>query len=47
MSAIIADGLHPDMVLLGMNFLRRLEITQRGDELMLKPAPEGAGLKRH
>ena len=36
-SAIIAEGLHPEMVLLGMNFLRQLEITQRGDELILRP----------
>ena len=39
LGAIIADGLDPDVVLLGMNFLRRLEITQRGDELILKPRP--------
>jgi len=36
--AIIVDELHPDVVLLGMNFLRRLEILQRGDELTLRPA---------
>jgi aspartyl protease family protein len=36
--AIIAEGLHPDLVLLGMNFLRRLEMIQRGDELILRPA---------
>jgi aspartyl protease family protein len=36
-SAIIAEGLDPGTVLLGMNFLRQLEITQRGDELILKP----------
>ena len=35
--AIIVDELHPDVVLLGMNFLRRLEIIQRGDELTLRP----------
>jgi aspartyl protease family protein len=35
--AIIVDALHPDVVLLGMNFLRRLEIVQRGDELILRP----------
>ena len=39
--AIIADGLQSDMVLLGMNFLRRLEITQKGDELILR-APSAA-----
>ena len=40
-SAIIAEGMHPEMVLLGMNFLRQLEITQRGDELILKPLVGG------
>ena len=35
--AIVAEAMHPDTVLLGMNFLRHLEITQRGDELILKP----------
>jgi aspartyl protease family protein len=35
--AIVAEGLDPDMVLLGMNFLRHVEMTQRGDELILKP----------
>ena len=36
-SGIVAEGLAPDLVLLGMNFLRRLEIVQRGDELILRP----------
>lgn len=36
-AAIVAEGLHPDTVLLGMNFLRRLEIVQRGDEMILRP----------
>lgn len=36
LGAIIVDELHPDVVLLGMNFLRRLEIIQRGDELTLR-----------
>ena len=36
-NAIIAEGLHPEMVLLGMNFLRHIEITQRGDELIMRP----------
>jgi aspartyl protease family protein len=35
--AIVAEGLDPDMVLLGMNFLRHVEMTQRRDELILKP----------
>lgn len=39
-SALVAEGLDPDLVLLGMNFLRRLEMVQRGDELILRaPAP--------
>jgi len=37
LGGIVAEGLAPDVVLLGMNFLRRLEITQRGDELILRP----------
>jgi predicted aspartyl protease len=37
-SAIVSEGLHPDLVLLGMNFLRRIEIVQRGDQLILRPA---------
>ncbi|HEX2827230.1 MAG TPA: TIGR02281 family clan AA aspartic protease [Burkholderiales bacterium] len=36
-SAIVADGLDPALVLLGMSFLRHVEIAQRGDELILKP----------
>lgn len=45
-AAIIAEGLDPGTVLLGMNFLRQLEITQRGDELILRPLrpPAGAAL---
>jgi aspartyl protease family protein len=34
-TALVSDGLSPDMVLLGMNFLKRLEMIQRGDELIL------------
>jgi aspartyl protease family protein len=37
LGAIIAEGLDPEVVLLGMNFLRRLEIDQRGDQLILRP----------
>ena len=38
LGGIIMDGLEPrDVVLLGMNFLRRVEIVQRGDELVLRP----------
>ncbi len=35
--ALVTDGLEPGLVLLGMNFLKRLEMTQRGDQLILKP----------
>ena len=35
--AVVAEGLDPDLVLLGMSFLRHVEMTQRGDELILKP----------
>ena len=38
-SALVSDGLEPGLVLLGMNFLKQLEITQRGDQLILKPPP--------
>ncbi|HEV7803979.1 MAG TPA: TIGR02281 family clan AA aspartic protease [Burkholderiales bacterium] len=37
--AIITEGLDADTVLLGMNFLRQLEIVQRRDELILRPHP--------
>ncbi len=36
-SALVSDGLDPDTVLLGMNFLKRLEMTQRDDRLILRP----------
>jgi aspartyl protease family protein len=43
LGAIVAEGMPADMVLLGMNFLRRLEIVQRGDELILRaPTPAAA-----
>lgn len=39
-TALVSDGLDPDMVLLGMNFLKRLEMVQRGDQLILRaPGP--------
>ena len=40
--ALVAEGLDPDIVLLGMNFLRRLELVQRGDELILREATAAA-----
>ena len=39
--ALVADGMDADTVLLGMNFLKRVEFTQRGEQLILRPA--GAG----
>ena len=35
-AALVADGMDADTVLLGMNFLKRLEFTQRGEQLILK-----------
>ena len=37
--ALVADGMDDNTVLLGMNFLKRVEFTQRGGELTLKPMP--------
>jgi len=36
-AALVSEGLDPGLVLLGMNFLKRLEMTQRGDQLILRP----------
>ena len=38
--ALVTDGMDAETVLLGMNFLQRLELTQRGDQLTLR-APDG------
>lgn len=38
-SALVTAGLDGDTVLLGMSFLKQLEFTQRGDELILKLLP--------
>jgi len=35
-AALVADGMDADTVLLGMNFLKRLEFTQRGGEMILR-----------
>lgn len=35
-SAVMSDGLDSDVVLLGMSFLKRVEFTQRGDQLILR-----------
>jgi len=41
--ALITDGMDAGTVLLGMNFLKRLEFTQRGGELVLRmPLADGA-----
>jgi aspartyl protease family protein len=34
--AVMSDGLDADVVLLGMSFLKRVEFTQRGDQLILR-----------
>lgn len=43
LGAVVSEGMNGDTVLLGMNFLKRLEITQRGDQLILKPMVAGNG----
>ncbi len=35
--ALVADGIDTGTVLLGMTFLKRVEFTQRGDRLVLRP----------
>jgi aspartyl protease family protein len=46
MAAVVAEGLDPGQVLLGMNFLKRLEMTQRGEQLVLKPLEQPAVRQR-
>lgn len=41
-SALVTEGLSEDAVLLGMSFLKHVEFTQRGDQLMLRPLPAAA-----
>lgn len=36
LGAVVAPGMSDEKVLLGMNFLKRLEIVQRGDQLTLR-----------
>jgi aspartyl protease family protein len=36
-AGLVSEGLDPEVVLLGMNFLKRLEMIQRGEQLILKP----------
>ncbi len=43
LGAVVADGMSKDTVLLGMNFLRRLEMVQRGDQMTLRPLAAGWG----
>jgi aspartyl protease family protein len=40
--AIVTDGMDDNMVLLGMNFLKRLELIQRGDTLTLRRPSSGS-----
>ena len=35
--ALVSDGMDADTVLLGMNFLKRLDLAQSGDRLTLRP----------
>lgn len=37
LGAVISEGMSSESVLLGMNFLKHLEIIQRGDQLTLRP----------
>ncbi|MEQ1773565.1 MAG: TIGR02281 family clan AA aspartic protease [Burkholderiales bacterium] len=41
LSAVVSEGMRGDIVLLGMNFLKRLEMVQRGDQLTLRPLASG------
>ncbi|MDH5536669.1 MAG: TIGR02281 family clan AA aspartic protease [Betaproteobacteria bacterium] len=41
-SALVTEGMEGDTVLLGMNFLKRLEMTQRGDRLILRSPQPGS-----
>jgi len=38
--AVVTEGIRDDVVLLGMSFLKRVEFTQRGDTLVLRPLPQ-------
>ena len=37
LGAVVSEGMTQESVLLGMNFLKRLDIIQRGDQLTLRP----------
>lgn len=38
-AALVTEGMDGEVVLLGMNFLKRLEMTQRDDKLILRAPP--------
>lgn len=42
LGAVVGEKMDDDWVLLGMNFLKRLELTQRGDQLTLRVPGAGA-----
>ena len=44
--ALVSDGMDADTVLLGMNFLKRLEFTQRGGEMVLRMPADGDARQR-
>ena len=43
LGAVVSEGMREPTVLLGMNFLRRLEMIQRGDQLTLRPLAASGG----
>ena len=38
LGAVVSEKMSDESVLLGMNFLKRLELVQRGDQMTLRPA---------
>lgn len=45
LGAVVSEKMSDESVLLGMNFLKRLEMVQRGDQLTLRPMAQGAPVK--
>jgi hypothetical protein len=43
LGAVVSERMGEDSVLLGMNFLRRLEMVQRGEQMTLRPLGAGGG----
>ena len=43
LGAVVTEGMQDSTVLLGMNFLRRLEMIQRGDQMTLRTITAGGG----